>query len=445
MNRAFRWSMSAIMVALIATGALFFWRAQTQLNGLTDASVRTLSPVTQAVTVTAAPVSGVGAIELISQRQVVLMTSGTVAELGVEVGDTVKRGDMLIALDTKQLEWALQQADIGLENARINLEKASEAIDPSDVALAEANLLSAQEQLALVEAGPTKELLDAAKSSNAAAWATYNELRAGPSPEALTQARAALRQAEIDLQQAQRAYDRIAWQPDAGASSEGAALQRASITHEAAKARFDELTKPALTSALQGALAAAQRAQDALNELEKKPTPAELADAKARVAGAEATLAKLNKGTDAADVRAAELGVQSAQIALEQAKLNLANARLLAPVDGVVLDVAVELGEQVNAGSVVALVANVSQLRAMVNVEQKDIRNVKLGQGAAVTVYGLTDTVYNGVVDKIAPMGDISSGSIVFPVTIRFTDDSVVDLKPGMSATATFTTTVASE
>jgi HlyD family secretion protein len=438
MKHALRWSMSALTLALVGAAAIFFWRAGAQLDSLAEPGARTLRNMEQSTGVTATPVSAVGMIELIGKRQIVLRTGGTVAQVAVEEGDTVKQGDLLVALEPQQLEWAVQQADMGLENARIGLEKALEAIDESDIAVAEAALLSAQEALVLVEAGPAKEQLDAARAGAAAAWAAYNELREGPSPEALTQASAGLRQAEIDRQQAQRAYDRIAWQPDAGASSEGAALQRASIAYESAKARYDELVKPAMPSQLQSALSSAQSAQNTLNELEKKPTPAELAAARASVANAEAGLAKLKKGLDAGDIRAAELGVESAQIGLEQAKLNLDNARVVAPTDGVILEVNVEEGEQGSSGTVVASVADITKLRLVVNVEQKDIRHVKLNQPAEVTVYGLTDVLYQGVVEKIAPQGTTGTGSILFPVTIRLTDDSLAELKPGMSATATF-------
>jgi HlyD family secretion protein len=438
MKRALRWSLSALTVALVGVVALVLWRANAQLDRLAGPSMQTLSNVTQAVSVTATPVSAVGTIELISERQVVLMTGGTVAEVAVEAGDPVKKGALLIALDTQQLRWAVTQAELGLEQARIGLEQATEAIDDSDIAVAEANLLSAREELTLVEAGPSKEEMDAATNSAAAAWSAYNELKAGPSPEELTQASASLKQAQIDLQQAQRAYDKIAWQPEAGASSEGAALQRATIAYESAKAGYDLLVKPPDASALQSTLAGAQQAQHALNELKKKPTPAELAAARAAVASSEAALAKLKKGKDAGDIRSAELNVQNAQIGLEKARLDLNNARVVSPVDGVVLAVNVKVGEQGNSGSVVATVADTSKLRLVANVEQKDIAHVKPGQAVEITVYGITDKTYKGVVDKIAPQGSSATGSILFPVIIRITDESLAELKPGMSATATF-------
>lgn len=442
MKQTFRWIFSLATLVLLAIGALFVWGSSANLGamatGEAHAAIQTLGQLAQSATVTGTPVSAVGTIELISKRQVVLEASGMVDQVDVVVGDTVKTGDLLIALDTRQLEWAVTQAEISLENARIGLETASEAIEQSDIDQAEATLLLAEENLAVVEAGPTAEELAAAKASVAAAWASYNELKAGPRPSQLTQAKANLKQAEIALQQAQRAYDKIAWQPEAGASGEGAALQNASIAYEAAKASYDEAVRGPTQADLQGALAGAQQAQDSLNKLEKKPTPAELAAAKAAVVTAEGALAKLKKGTDAGEVKAAELGVQSAQINLEQAKLNLSNARVLAPIDGVVLEVNVELGQQGGPGAVVAAIADVSKIKLVVNVEQKDISQVKLNQPVEVTVYGLAGKVYKGVVDKIAPQGESTTGSITFPVTIRFTDAALAELKPGMNGTATF-------
>jgi HlyD family secretion protein len=149
-------------------------------------------------------------------------------------------------------------------------------------------------------------------------------------------------------------------------------------------------------------------------------------------------LADLEKGLDAGDIRAAELGVQSAQIALERAKQDLANARVLAPIDGVVLTVSVELGQQGGSGDIVASIANPSQLRLVANVEQKDINFIHIGQQAEITVYGLTGKVYHGVVELIAPLGESGTGSITFPVTLALNDESLADLKPGMNATAAF-------
>jgi len=390
------------------------------------------------------PPSGVGRIELEEKQQVVLMVGGIVDQVNVDIGDQVKVGAVLLQLDTQKLEWAVQDAEMALESSRIGLAKLNEGVDEIDVALAEANYLLAKENMAVVEAGPTQEQLNATENSAAAALAAYNELRAGRTAAQVTQSQASLRRAEITLQEAQRAYDKIAWMPEAGTMPQSAALQEATINYESAKAAFDEASEPAKPSSLQSALAAAQRAQDDLNELRKKPTSAELAAARANLANAEANLAKMKKGPDENDLRLAEIKIEQSLTTLEQARLDLANAKVVAPVAGTVLAVNVEPGEQASAGSVVVTIADMSKIKLVVDVEQRDIPYISEGQEAAISVYALSGQEYTGVVDLIVPVSDEGSGLVTYPVTLRFTSDSIENLLPGMTATATFTKTAES-
>ncbi len=383
--------------------------------------------------------SGVGKIELQEKQQVVLKVSGIVDTVHVDVGDQVNAGDILVELDTQNLEWAVQAAEMNLESARIQLAKLNETVDEIDVALAESQYLLAQENLAVVEAGPTEEQLQATRSSLAAAQAAYSELLAGPSETQLTQAQANLRRAEITLQEAQREYDEIAWRPDAGATSQSANLQQATISYEAAKAAFEETTEPARASELQSSLATLQRAQDALNELEKKPTSAEVAAAQANLAEAEAALAKMRQGPDENDLRLTEISVEQALTELEQARLNLANAEVTTPINGTVLAVNVEPGEQASAGTAVVTIADTAALQLVVNVEQRDIPHIRIGQEATVSVYALGDQEFSGVIELIVPVSDESSGLVTYPVTLQITNEDQSGLLPGMTATATFT------
>ncbi len=387
------------------------------------------------------PLNAVGVIAVVRDRQVVLGASGRVDEIAVEVGDEVSAGDVLIELDTTYLDWAVEQAEIGFETARIDFEEAGATIDDADIAVAEANLLLAQENLAVVETGPTPEELAAAQSSVTAAWANLEELEAQPTQAQLTLALAQLRRAEIAVQGAQREYDKIAWLPEAAASSAADDLQSATIDYEVAQANYDELNKPAPVSELQSATASAQSAQAALNQLLLKPTPAELAAAQANLAEAEAALAEVQKGPQQADVRKAELGVREAMIGLEGARLALENAVVVAPIDGTVLALDVDLGQSASAGSVVAVLANALDVKLTVNVEQRDIARVIVGQEVQIAVYALPNDSFTGVVEQVAPLADAQTGFVTFPVIIRFTDGPMENLLPGMTASATFVST----
>jgi HlyD family secretion protein len=384
------------------------------------------------------PLSAVGVITVVRDRQVVLGAGGRVDEIAVEVGDEVSAGDLLVALDTTYLDWAVEQAEIGFETARIDFEEAGKLIDEADIAVAEANLLLAQEELAVVEAGPTAEEMAAAQSAAAAAWAFVEELQAEPTPAQINQALAQLRRAEIAVQAAQREYDKIAWLPEAAATSAADNLQSATIDYEEAKAAFEEVNAPATESELQSALAAAQSAQDALNQLTIRPTAAELAAAQAAVAEAEAALVEVQKGPQQADVRKAELGVREAMIALEGARLAQENATVVAPIDGTILALNVDLGQEAAAGDVVAVLADTNNVNLTVNVEQRDIARVSIGQQVQIAIYALAEDTFTGVVEQIAPVADAGSGFVTFPVIIRFTDGPLEKVLPGMTASATF-------
>lgn len=402
------------------------------------------APPTQAQTGAAAAqltpasvLSAVGAIEVAHRRQVVLATNGAVKEIAVGAGDSVRAGDLLIALDTTFLEWSLEQAEINFETARINFEELGETVSESDLAVAEANLLLAQENLAQAREGPSAEELAAAQAAAASAWARHEELQQQPTQAQINQALANLRRAEVNVQAAQRDYDRIAWLPESAASPEADALHRATIELEAAQASFDEVNRPATQSELQGALSAAQSAQANLNDLRRRPTPAEIANAEANLASAAAYEQAL-LGPREAELRISELSVRQAMIALEQARLALEDANVVAPIDGVVLSIHVELGQQASAGALVATLADPLDLRVVVDVEERDIGQVRPGQGVEISVSAMPGVIFLGVVDRIVPAADVGADIVTYPVIIELIDGPLERLLPGMTASAVF-------
>lgn len=386
----------------------------------------------------AAPLTAVGVLQYQSRQQVALGADGVIQSVAVRVGDVVKQGDVLVKLDPTRLDWAVQRAELSLKSAQLSLEalKGKQALNESGIALAEANLLAAQENLAAVEAGPSKEQLTAAESRAVAAWAAYNELKEGPTQAQLDQLKANLEKARINLQQAQRAYDKVAWQPDVGASDQAAALQRATIDFQAAQGAFTQATTVS-KSALASALSSAQDAQFALDQLRKKPTAADVASAKANVASAEAALAQA-KQSPAIDMQLAEVSVQQAKIDLDAARLVRDNAQVRAPVDGVVLAVLVNQGDFGSTGAPAATLAKADDLKLVVDIEQKDIMRVRLGQEVGISVFAVPDQPLKGTVEAIAPESILRGGVTAFPVTIRLEGDSMTKYRAGMTANVIF-------
>lgn len=436
------WILTTAAAAILGTGGYFFI-SNTQLNAqetntsnISEIAIPSTIAIQSADTILG-EVSAAGNIALVSQQVVALEVSGVVESILANVGDEVQAGELLMTLDTTELERAVTRTELTVDARRNTLEQLTEPADAADIALAEAELVEAQENLADVLAGPSADEIAAAQSNLASGWSRYNELQAGPSGDELTQLSADLRKAEVAVAEAQRAYDEIAWRNDVGMTQEAANLQDATIDYERALAAYEVSVAPADASDLQSALSSAQNAQVQLDDLLNSPTEADIATAEAQVADAEAKLADLIAGPTDSDLRDAEINLEQALVDLEEARANLAAAQVIAPNAGTILSIDVELGERVSTGLAVMTLADTTQLELTIDVAELDIPQIDVGQITAIEIDALSGQEFTGEVEYVAPASSNSSGVVYYPVTIRLTDNALERVRPGMTAIAT--------
>jgi HlyD family secretion protein len=460
-HHSLRW-LGRPVAALLVAGAAFYLTtqpallAQIPLVGSTLATTLTgesavtstasddatagLPTVTiQSADVVQTAISAAGNLALVSQRNVPLAVDGRVAAIAVAVGDQVKAGDMLLQLEVTDLQRAVDEAALNVESARLALVDLQTPATASALQQAQATLVEAQESLADIQAGPSAAELAAARSSLAAAQASYSELQAGPSAVEITQLSADLKKADLTLADAQRAYDQVAWQNSSGMSSQATELQSATIDYESTQAAYTQATAAATSSTLQSAVSSIQNAQVQLEELLNSPSAAEIAAAEAQVAAAVATLAELEAGAAANEVRSAEISLEHTLMSLESAWRDLADATLRAPVDGVVIAVAAEVGVRSAADAVVVTLTDPDALQLEISVAEADITRVTLGQQAEIEIDALPGETWTGVVAAIAPVNDSDASSVSYPVTVRLTGAGLTGVRPGMNAVATLT------
>jgi HlyD family secretion protein len=129
----------------------------------------------------------------------------------------------------------------------------------------------------------------------------------------------------------------------------------------------------------------------------------------------------------------ADAKVQQAQVALEIARLNLAQGTLTAPFDGTVAAIAFIPGEFVPSDQVVVTLATLHDLQLETSdLSERDIANVRIGAPVNIFVEALQEDV-TGKVTGISPRADTASGDVVFKVTITF-DRQPQNLLWGMTA-----------
>src|SRR6185503_19108762 len=158
-------------------------------------------------------------------------------------------------------------------------------------------------------------------------------------------------------------------------------------------------------------------------------------------------------------VRTSEMRASQQQALLRGSSSQRSKATQLSPLNGVVADIPVRVGEYAVAGlstTPLMTIADMSTINVEVNVDETEISNVEVGQQAKVKVDALGDKEITAGVTQKNPLavsksdtqGGLSNRVNVqeateFKVTVELRDmpDEVRNaLRPGMSATATITT-----
>ncbi|NOT09356.1 MAG: efflux RND transporter periplasmic adaptor subunit [Gemmatimonadales bacterium] len=156
-----------------------------------------------------------------------------------------------------------------------------------------------------------------------------------------------------------------------------------------------------------------------------------------------------------ANFKASQAGVDQARAALAEARSNLAKTRLMAPIDGRVVRLAVEEGEVAVPGTfsretgLLMTVADLSVVLAKVQVDETDVVRLHLNDSVSVSIDAFPDTTFVGRVTKISnsaklsQAGSASGGSadraVDFDVEITL-DHPPAGIRPDLSATSRIVT-----
>jgi HlyD family secretion protein len=128
-----------------------------------------------------------------------------------------------------------------------------------------------------------------------------------------------------------------------------------------------------------------------------------------------------------------EARLQSAQSALDSAKYALAQGTLLAPFDGTIIEIDIEVGEIAQPGKIVIMEGDVVGMQIeTTDLSERDVPAVQIGQTASVYFKPLDVTV-TGKVVRVSLISETVGGDVVYPITVEL-DEQPEGLLWGMSA-----------
>ncbi len=324
-----------------------------------------------------------GNIEMTEVR-IAFKRSGKLIERTVDEGDQVKQGQVIARLDPEQLLQQKNQAEALLAASTSGLRQLRTAIDFQRETI-EGQIAESQARLKQAEA-------------------RLRELVAGSRRQEIGQARARVDVARTEFTRAKADWDRAR------------TLYKAD---DISRSQYDQFH-----AHFEAAKAQLQQAEEAFALVKEGPRKERIASARAAVAQAEAAVRlaeaqrlELKRREQEVETRKADIERAKAQVALVESQLEDMVAR--APVSGIVLTKAAEVGEVLAAGTTVVTIGDMEHpwLRGYINEE--DLGRVKIGAKVRLTTDTFPGKSYPARVSFIASEAEFT------PKQIQTTEERV--------------------
>ena len=385
------------LIGLIASGALIVGTTATiktiqQGNKPPDLTKLTVPVEAKDITVR---ITASGKVQPIQSVNISPKSSGLLADLNVEQGDKVKKGQIIARMDNSEIKMRIIQYKANLEQAKAQLAESLAGSRPEEIAQGKARVAQAQAQLAIIREGNRLQEIQQAQaqvdSAKAAVELTQSRLKryqdlaknGAISQDSLEQYISENRKAKANLEEAQKRLSLL----KIGNRNQDIQKQQAIVNQE----------------------------KEALRKLENGNRPEEIARLKAAVASAEAQLKQQQVQLEDTIIRAPFAGIITQRYAT---------------VGGFVSP-AVSASSSASATST-SIVALAKGLEVLANVPEVDISQIKQGQKVEITVDAYPDEIFYGQVRLIAPEAVVEQNVTSFQVRVTVNKGSE-KLRSGMN------------
>ncbi len=332
---------------------------------------------------------------------------GTVVGVYAEEDQPVKQGELLVEIDPRDYQVAVEQAKADVAQAQAAIQAENPNIPITQVT-SETTISTSQADVASAAAGVAAAERDLA--------ADEAQLRQAEANNAKAQADVTRYKALVDKDEVPREqYDTVV----ANAKAQAAGVDSARAVAEAAQKVVDQRQ------------AQLRLSESRLNQANR--------NAPRQVAMSRATL------------KSREAAAQASQARLDRAQLDLSYTKIVSPVPGVVSRRSVQVGNVVQPGQQLFTVSQIDDLWVIANFKETQLRRMRVGQRATISVDAYDDK-FGGYVEYMpGATGAITSllppenatGNYVkvvqrLPVRIRFDKNQagLGRLRPGMSVDA---------
>ena len=399
----------------------------------------------------AADVSGSGNVSIGNSANVVPAVSGTVTNLAVKAGDTVKKGQVLFTISNDQLDTSVAKSYASVLQAQQSLDsaQASEAQAQSDLDNANGQAGSpAAANIAALQAQ-----VNAAQTQVNIAQSNYNTSPTPDNSQKLSSAQASLAQAQANLVKAEQQNDAAgeSIQADSaklGASQAGvtAAEQNLAASQADYQNQQNTASQRTVTAPIDGTITSLNVQNGSIIGNSGQVTSRTGSSGGGSSGGGSSEGGSSTGGSSSGGNSSgggSSSGGASAGSGGGDASAGSSSGGSSSAGSG-------SSGSSSSSGSsgsgssssqAAAVIEDLGSLQATAGISEVDITKIAVGQKVTFTFDAIDGLTLTGKVEKIDTAGTVSSGVVTYNVTMIF-DSIDPRVKPGMSVTSSIITDV---
>lgn len=421
----YKFSIPTLILVLIIAGAVVFGGGKPKVQG--ETIVLAPQTVSQEVDVT-------GRVRPAEDVALSVQSGGRVSSVAVKVGQEVTTGQILVRVDSADLQVRLARQQAALAKARLAFEQGTAA--------------TAQETLAKTYEDGFNAISD-----------TFVEL-----PDIISEFDNIFYQTSYSPYFSDTNVRNISTNARENKESIGARFDRAKISFGVVETSYTGFSRNASPEALEAMLAKTYTITKTLSDIVKDtrtlvkyvkdntdaPVPDEidrdLATLDEFTSSTNGFLSEITRVQNAInesrrsinnenrDTQISRIDIEQAELDIQDILVQINNRTIKSPVNGIVTDVKAKVGESISASTPVVSVISANQFEIEANVPEADMAKIILGAETDVTLdaYG-SDVVFKATVTAIDPAETVVDGVATYKTTFQFVDKDD-RIKSGMTA-----------
>ncbi len=421
----------SIFIILVVGGGYLYIKGSSPTYHFVTA---TRSSITERVDLTGSVVP-VGTVSLSFQR------SGTISNVGKDVGDTVYKNTPIAILDTQNLETQLDAANANIAAAEAKLKSLEAGATPATIRVSKTALSTAKRKLSGNYASAVSSVIDSYAKANDAVRTRLNVFFNNPETKSPTLVFTSSASSEALLAQYERGNlnDMFSkWQKEISNLSASSSPKE---VHSAIKLASTNLTQIArfLSNVSTASINATSFQSDSsltkatvqsiatesINEtntaLANVTASGDIINTQEAIVSEDtARLEKTLESTTKEDIDVQQAAVDIARAKADTIRVQISQSTLRSPIDGTISVQNAKVGQTVSANQIVTTVFSSNELEADVNLPEVDLGKISIGDAVDITFDTFPDKTFTGKVFSIDPAETVISGVVGYKTKIHF-------------------------